>query len=278
MHILRAPNSNSNRLEVNTNCLDDKRDVKEIRVKGDLSGMSLGSGKALDSKRSPRPARIHEDHEEGEGDSLWMKDEDFLQTMSRDNHPHGSNATPATFPSSTVLPGGSVFSAASSIADDYDDISTLRGSEASSTINSHYNLRSSSLSVNGVDNNQYNHASSSKSVGAADAYYNRKHSSIGGINNSDAGSIRTWAVGSDNSIAPHSSSSSILPPSTTEGISLPSMPFDERPPASKRAPPSSAIMKDQLQFYMKKHLQSAKSADGGDLEKKSISAAEVMST
>lgn len=265
VHILRAPNSNSKRLEVNTNCLDDKRDVKEIRVEGDLSGMSLSSGNALENRqRSPRPASIHEDHEEN---SLWMQDEDFLQSMSRDTSKlidQIGPGTPATLSSSTLLPsGGSVFSAASSIADDYDDVSTLRSSEAPSTIHSHYNMRSSSMSVNAADDH-YITRNSSMSVGAADTYYKTRSPSMG-ANNSDAASIRTWAVGSDNSISPHSAS--ILPPSaSSDGISLPSMPFDKRPNVPKRAPPSSAVMKEQLQYYMKKHLVSSKSADADSME------------
>ena len=112
------------------------------------------------------------------------------------------------------------------------------------------------------------------SVGAgADAYYN--HKSTAAVSHhghhhphhehSDASSIRTSSI-----TLPLSSSGSILPPtSSSDGISLPSMPFDKRPPQPKRAPPSSAIMKEQLQYYMKKHLQTSKSNDSGDLKEES---------
>lgn len=274
VHILRAPNSNSDRLEVNTNCLDDKSGVKEIRVEGDLSGMSLSSGRAMESHniRSPRPTSIDEDNEE---DSLWMQDDDFLQSMSMDRSKLmdqiGPN-TPGTLASSTLLQSGGSTSAlsttSSSIVDDYDDVSTLH---SKSTINSqHYNTRNSGMSVNGVgsdnsNSNHYNRRNTSQSVSGVESYYKSRN----GMNmssmkrdDSDAASTRTWAVSRDN----HTNKPSAASVVASDGsISLPGMPpppFEKRPHVvNNKIPPPSALMNEQLQYYMKKHLASTKSED-----------------
>jgi len=220
VHILRAPNSHSDKLEVNTNLLDDRRDVNVVEVREeDYSGMGLGSGTALENQvNKPREVgggfgMSPADHSSSGSRTSWMEDDDFLESMDRSKSLLNPG-TLATSSSSTPFPGGSCFS----IEEDdlslaYDDVSTLPDTESSGappkSLKLEYSLRSTSSRLQSADSN----------------------------------SISGWGT------------SSLQSHSMVDGISLPSMPYDERSHVSKNSVlPPSAVMKDQLKYYMKRHL------------------------
>ena len=229
VHILRAPNANTDKLEVNTNCLEDRNNVKEVKVEGNLNDMSLGCGKALESRLRRHPVNPnHGLHVVKDDDSSWMEDEEFLRTIEKRQIPSkiyksGTPGTSATTSSSTfLLPADSEDAS-------YSDVSSLHSTR------SRMSFRSS--------RSKYSQS------------YAPHHSRGVSNTNADTMSISGWAVGSSlrsDSMNNHHRASRRM----NDGISLPSMPYRDEMVQESRNPPPSAVLKDKLKHYMKKHKNS----------------------
>jgi len=232
VHILRAPNSNTDKLEVNTNCLEDRNNVKEVKVEDDFNDMSLGRGKALESRLRRQPATPnHGLHVVKDDDSSWMEDDEFLRTIEKRQIPSKiyKSDTPGT---SETTAASSFLLPADSEEASYSDVSSLHSARSRRSFRS----------------------SRSKYSQSNAPHYNRG----GGMNNlnADTTSISGWAVGSSlrsDSMKNHRNSRRM-----DDGISLPSMPYRDEITQESRNLPSSAVFKDKLKHYMKKHKNSGR--------------------
>eukprot|EP00557_Chaetoceros_sp_GSL56_P005719 CAMPEP_0176499986 /NCGR_PEP_ID=MMETSP0200_2-20121128/13256_1 /TAXON_ID=947934 /ORGANISM="Chaetoceros sp., Strain GSL56" /LENGTH=360 /DNA_ID=CAMNT_0017898515 /DNA_START=720 /DNA_END=1802 /DNA_ORIENTATION=+ len=231
VHIFRAPNSRTDQLDVNVDCLEDKCSVVEIAVEKEKKGMDIWSGKP---SKNGVPLNRNSNAEQLNGGDVQEEDE---ISVSQVDCPHpeliqliltkhqcktGTPTTSATTSSTALL----------QVADSeddgfsYDDNSTLRSSQ--STLTGRISYQNNAL---------YRTTSSSLSVSAADNM-----------------SVGDWEMGS--------SSVKSLPLRNTgrvldDGISLPSMPFpknvESRQSMVNNPLPPSAVLKDRLKHYMKKH-------------------------
>jgi hypothetical protein len=236
VHILRAPNSDTDKLEVNTNCLEDRSNVKEFKTVGDLNELSLGCGKALESRlRSHKATPNHglhvvKDHDRDD-DSSWMRDEEFIRSIEKREIPskiYNSDTprTSATASASTlVLPTDSEDAS-------YSDVSSLHRARSRVSL----------------------HSSRSKYSQSYVPYHTRGSMSV---TNADTMSISGWAVGS--SLRSDSMGGHLKSQTTDDGISLSSMPFrDYQSARESRGALPSAVLKDKLKHYMRKHNSSSR--------------------
>jgi hypothetical protein len=243
VHIFRAPNSRTDQLDVNVDCLEDRCSVVDIIVEKDKNGMGMGSGTPCKSATSSRPLNHNGSGFGGQENDDDVQEEDDISVSRVDcphpeliqliltKHPHknGTPTTSATTSSTTLL------HVADSEEDgfSYDDTSTLRSTQSTMTGRISYQNSAALYRTN----------SSSLSVSAADNI-----------------SVSDWEIGS--------SSVRSLPlrkngRTMDDGISLPSMPLpknvESRQSTVNNSLPPSAVLKDRLKHYMKKHHVSSKS-------------------
>jgi len=229
VHILRAPNSDTDKLEINTNCLENRSNVnvREVKTKGDLNEMSLGCGKALESRlRSHKVTPNHGLHVVKDDDSSWMEDEEFIRSIEKREIPSKiyNSDTPRT--SATASASTLVLPADSEDAS-YSDVSSLHSARSRISL----------------------HSSRSKYSQSYAPFHTRGSMSV---TNADTMSISGWAVGS--SLRSDSMGGHLNSRTMDDGISLPSMPYREYQTAREaRAALPSAVLKDKLKHYMKKH-------------------------
>lgn len=229
VHIFRAPNSRTNQLDVNVDCLEDRFSAVEVVVEKEKNGMGIGSGTPCTSEATSRPDHMHQEEDDISVSRLDCPHPELIQLiLTKHPYKNGTPATSATTSSATLL------HVADSEEDgfSYDDTSTLRSTQ--STMTGRISYQNSAL---------YRTTSSSLSVSGADNM-----------------SVGDWELGS--------SSVRSLPlrktgRSVDDGISLPSMPLpknlESRQSAVDNSLPPSAVLKDRLKHYMKKHHVSSKS-------------------
>ncbi|GFH59719.1 hypothetical protein CTEN210_16195 [Chaetoceros tenuissimus] len=230
VHILRAPNSNTDKLEVNTNCLESQSSIKEIRYDSTTNVNALGSGRAIEAKLNRHNTPNHHLMKLDDDEKSWMEDETFLKSMQRPVNVPTYKGTPATSENSS----GILLAAESE-----DDVMSV--SDVSSL------------------HSRISHRSSRSRVSHYSTSYNARSMSM-----NDNASISGWAVGSALKSSDNMSVSNLSTRSrlydNDGGISLPNLPYVEKTPLKSNANlPPSALLKDKLKHYMKKHNNSSSS-------------------